>query len=74
MTDRNLVKVTVNLNPEAWAALHNAAQALEMTRTDVINRALQIYNFLISEEIAGNKIQVYDEEHNKRFDITGLVE
>jgi hypothetical protein len=38
-----VTKVTVNLNDESWAALNRAAQYEELSRTDVINRALQLY-------------------------------
>ena len=45
-------KVTVNLIPKAWDAAEDAAERLRLTRTDVINRALQAYAFL-EEQIAG---------------------
>lgn len=38
-----LVKVTVNLLPEASAVVEASAAAEECSRTDVINRALLLY-------------------------------
>jgi hypothetical protein len=38
-----LTKVTVNLTAVSVAALNRSAQYEELSRTDVINRALQLY-------------------------------
>ena len=53
-----LRKVTVNLIPKAWAAAGDAAERLGLTRTDVINRALQAYAFLEEQIAAGAEVLV----------------
>jgi hypothetical protein len=40
-----LTRLTVNLLPKADAALQSAATREGMSRTDVVNRALQLYDF-----------------------------
>jgi hypothetical protein len=53
MNDTQAVhKVTVNLIPKAWTAAAESAERLGLSRTDVINRALQAYAFL-EEQITG---------------------
>jgi len=54
MNDTQAVhKVTVNLIPKAWTAAAEAAKRLGLSRTDVINRALQAYGFLEEQIAAG---------------------
>jgi len=56
--DQALHKVTVNLIPKAWAAAEDTAERLSLTRTDVINRALQAYAFLEEQVTAGATLLV----------------
>lgn len=51
-------KVTVNLIPKAWEAANTTAAHLGLSRTDVINRALQAYAFLEQVVADGGKIIV----------------
>jgi hypothetical protein len=51
-------KVTVNLIPKAWAAAEGTAERLRLTRTDVINRALQAYAYLEEQAAAGSEVLV----------------
>jgi hypothetical protein len=44
-----LERVTVNLTPRAWQALNQAVKLTGDSKTDTINRALQLYAYL--EEI-----------------------
>jgi len=53
-----LHKVTVNLIPRAWAATEETAALLGLSRTDVINRALQVYAFFEQELAAGSVLLV----------------
>jgi hypothetical protein len=46
-----LVRVTVNLTPAALQALDNLCEATGYSKTDVINRALQVYE--VWQEVAG---------------------
>jgi hypothetical protein len=59
MTDeRPLTRLTVNLIPKAAAALNEAALITEDNRTDCLNRAIQVYAFLMAAQAAGGKIYV----------------
>jgi hypothetical protein len=51
-------KVTVNLIPKAWDAANETASLLGLSRTDVINRALQAYAFLEQAVAEGAQIVV----------------
>ena len=51
-------KVTVNLIPKAWEAANATAALLGLSRTDVINRALQAYAFLEQATAAGSEVLV----------------
>ena len=42
-------KVTVKLTQRSIDALNRAAQAAELNRTDTINRAIQLYDFIVNE-------------------------
>ena len=53
-----LHKVTVNLIPKAWEAANETAALLGLSRTDVINRALQAYAYLEAAIAAGSEILV----------------
>lgn len=45
--EAGLTKLTVNLIPAAMEALNNTAERLGDTRTDTVNRALQLYAAII---------------------------
>lgn len=51
-------KVTVNLIPKAWEAANSTAALLGLSRTDVINRALQAHAFLEAEIAGGAEVLV----------------
>lgn len=54
MADVNeLHRVTVNLIPKAWDAVEKTAAREGLNKTDVINRAVQVYGF-VSEVVAAN--------------------
>jgi hypothetical protein len=58
-----LTRVTVNLTPRAIAALERACRATGDTKTDTINRALQVY--AVVQEIAdrnGGSIRLVHED------------
>lgn len=42
----DLTKVTVNLIPEAWRAIEAASDRSGLTNTEVINRAVQLYEVI----------------------------
>jgi len=41
-------KVTVKLSAKSVAALERASQVGELNRTDTINRAIQLYDFILT--------------------------
>jgi hypothetical protein len=46
MTKSRLTKVSVNFLPESMNALDEAAEREGISRTDVLNRAAAVYNFI----------------------------
>jgi len=55
-SDRILIKTTVNLIAPAVAALEKTAELSGHTKTDVINRALQVYGLLVeADKVHGKK-------------------
>lgn len=54
----NLHKVTVNLTGRSWAAANLAAESTGLSRTDVINRAIQVYAYLEHETAQGGEVYV----------------
>jgi hypothetical protein len=53
-------RVTVNLTARAWHALEAAVQRTGDTKTETINRALQIYNYLDELMHSGGAVYVQD--------------
>ena len=53
-----LHKVTVNLIPKAWDAANETSAWTGLTRTDVINRALQAYAWMERETARGGEILI----------------
>ena len=51
-------KITVNLIPQAWTAAEETAARLSLTKTDVINRALQAYAFFEQEIANGSEVLI----------------
>jgi hypothetical protein len=43
ISEERLTKLTVNLLPQSMAALNSAAERLGDSRTDTVNRAVQVY-------------------------------
>jgi hypothetical protein len=59
-----LERVTVNLTPRAWNALEATVQRTGDTKTDTINRALQVYNYIEEIMHSGGAVVVQD-RHGK---------
>lgn len=53
-------RVTVNLTPRAWHALEATVQRTGDTKTETINRALQVYNYLDELMHSGGAVYVQD--------------
>jgi hypothetical protein len=58
--DNTLQRITVNLTPHSKRALEAAASQTRNTKTDIINRALQVYSFLTQVDENGGSIYVKD--------------
>lgn len=54
----DLTKLTVNLTPNAVAALETAAEIEGLPRTDVVNRALQFWAMVVAERAKGTEIHL----------------
>lgn len=54
----DLIRLTVNLVPRAHAAMLLAAQITGYSRTDTVNRALQLYAFAENEMSRGGEILI----------------
>ena len=52
----NLERRTVNLTPQASDALTAAAERDRLSKTDVINRAIALYDFVTGHIAAGDDI------------------
>jgi hypothetical protein len=50
-------KLTVNLTPKAVESLEHASLVDGLSRTDVINRALQVYALVVNQRAAGWRMQ-----------------
>ena len=55
-------QVTFYLTPVSVSALEDAAKIDKLSETDVLNRALQVYRYLLMEKQLGKKLVWYDEE------------
>jgi hypothetical protein len=53
-----LTRLTVNLTPKSVAALRNVNQLTEDTKTESVNRAIQIYDMLCQAQAAGDKLAI----------------
>lgn len=58
---RRLTKLTVNLVPNAVDAMEHAAAIKRDSKTDTVNRALQLYDMLVTETTKGKEILLRDQ-------------
>jgi len=61
-----LHKVTVNLTQKSWDAANETAALLGLSRTDVINRALQAYAWLEQQAADGAEVLVQQDGETDR--------
>lgn len=57
-------KLTVNLIEKASKALRSAAEPTGDTETDTVNRALQVYDYIMQLQARGGASLVQDEDGN----------
>jgi hypothetical protein len=53
-----LVRVTVNLTQRSWQALHQAVKLTGDSKTDTINRAIQMYAYVENVRQEGGELYV----------------
>ena len=51
-----LQRITVNLIPKAQNALRDATAAERLSKTDVVNRALMMYAFIVTATSRGEEV------------------
>lgn len=66
MYDVCMERITVNLTDKAATALSNTATLAGLNKTDVVNRALQLYAWVETELARGSELRMVDSD--------GLVE
>lgn len=69
---RTLIKTTVNLTPRTEASLILAAQATGDSKTDTINRAIQVYGFLVTLREQGKTIYAENPD-GTRNELTAVI-
>ncbi len=57
-----LERITVNLVTRAWRALQLAAELTGDSKTDIINRAIQVYAYVTEIEANGGAVYVRESE------------
>lgn len=58
-----LRRITVNLTPRACEALDRAVKLTRDSKTDTINRALQVYAYVVNVTENGGELYVRDGGH-----------
>lgn len=56
------VKLTVNLTPKSNTALHMVSERNEEIRTVVVNRAIQLYDFISTKLAEGKQVCFLNED------------
>ena len=60
-----LRRITINLTPRAYAALEQAAKLTGDSKTDTLNRAIQVYAYVINVTQNGGDLYVRDKGHDE---------
>lgn len=63
--EQQLVRLSVNMNPETAAALKEFAQSKHLTYTEAIRRAIAIAKYIEDEVQEGRKVQTVDAARNE---------
>lgn len=72
MTDSNIV-LSVKLTPTSWAAVQRAAGTTGDTRTDTMNRAVQVYDRLAAAVDKGARVFVQWPDRDETVDLSGAT-
>jgi hypothetical protein len=68
--EADLTKLTVNLVPRAVVAMEFGAALAGDTRTDTVNRALQVYAYLMEQMAFGRRIVLLDADGTTMSEVT----
>lgn len=71
-TLRPLTKMTLNLIPAAVEALAHETDVSGLSRTDVMNRAVQLYSMLMDEQRVGKQIHLMEPDTKDLFRVRVL--
>ncbi len=63
--EQQLVRLSVNMNPETAAALKNFASKKHLSYTEAVRRAIAIAAYIEDEVEEGRKIQTVDPTRNE---------
>jgi len=69
-TTQNLVRLSVNMNPETAEALKEFAASKHLSYTEAVRRAIAIAKYIDDEISEGRKVQTVDPD---RADIRELI-
>jgi hypothetical protein len=61
----DLRRITVNLTPRAWEALEQAVKLTGDSKTDTLNRAIQVYAYLMNITQNDGAVYVRDAGHDE---------
>lgn len=71
-TKNNTKRLNVNISNALSNTLDNLAEAEETSKTDILRKAIALFELVIKEREKGGKLIVVDEENNIRKEIIGL--
>jgi hypothetical protein len=63
--EQQLVRLSVNMNPETAAALKEFAQSKHLSYTEAVRRAIAIAKYIEDEIHDGRKVQTVDPARNE---------
>ena len=64
-TNTEIVRLNVNLNAETADALKKLAEGSNLSLTEVVRRAISLYNFIEGERKQGHRIQTADPDRGE---------
>ena len=71
-TKKNTKRLNVNISNALSNTLDNLADAEGTSKTDILRKAIALFDLVIKEREKGGKLIVVDEENNVRKEIIGL--
>ena len=71
-TKKNTKRLNVNISNALSNTLDNLADAEGTSKTDILRKAIALFDLVIKERGKGGKLIVVDEENNVRKEIIGL--